>query len=339
MDAPPVQHVKTSDDFNIAFSVVGEGRPVVLVPPLFHHLQLRWRQPKSLARGLAARFQLVMFDARGTGMSTRGLDVEEFEKTQFVRDLEAVVDYVRLRRMVLIGVGPSCHTAVRYAAKHPDKVEALVLISCTMTQGHHPVFLFRQEVAGRDWDALLYVIAKGAKSQEETLQEVEDLKRMVDPSDFAVITRVPSSIAPELDRLNMPTLVIHPREVRTPSNEECAEVASKIPGALMVVTEGGGGTNAVGDEEAAIAAIEQFLASVPSTSGDDERPVEQVSDLSSRELEVLRLLAAGRSNQQIADELVISLNTANRHVSNIYAKTGVANRAEAVGYAHRQGLV
>jgi LuxR family maltose regulon positive regulatory protein len=107
----------------------------------------------------------------------------------------------------------------------------------------------------------------------------------------------------------------------------------------MVVTEGGGGTNAVGDEEAAIAAIEQFLASVPSTSGDDERPVEQVSDLSSRELEVLRLLAAGRSNQQIADELVISLNTANRHVSNIYAKTGVANRAEAVGYAHRQGLV
>jgi len=63
------------------------------------------------------------------------------------------------------------------------------------------------------------------------------------------------------------------------------------------------------------------------------------SGLSQRELEVLRLLATGKSNQQIADELVISVNTANRHVSNIYAKTGAANRAEAVGYAHRQGLV
>jgi DNA-binding NarL/FixJ family response regulator len=53
----------------------------------------------------------------------------------------------------------------------------------------------------------------------------------------------------------------------------------------------------------------------------------------------LRLLAAGRSNQQIADELVISLNTVRRHVSNIFDKTGVANRAEAATYAARNGLV
>jgi DNA-binding NarL/FixJ family response regulator len=61
--------------------------------------------------------------------------------------------------------------------------------------------------------------------------------------------------------------------------------------------------------------------------------------LSSREVEVLRLLAAGRSNQQIADELVISLNTVRRHVSNIFDKTGAANRADAVSYAHRNGIV
>ena len=60
--------------------------------------------------------------------------------------------------------------------------------------------------------------------------------------------------------------------------------------------------------------------------------------LSSRELEVLRLLAAGRSNQQIADELVISLNTVRRHVSNVFDKTGVANRTEAAGYARDRGL-
>jgi DNA-binding CsgD family transcriptional regulator len=61
--------------------------------------------------------------------------------------------------------------------------------------------------------------------------------------------------------------------------------------------------------------------------------------LSEREVEVLRRVAAGRTNQQIADELVISLNTVARHVSNIFGKTGVANRAEAASYAHSRGLV
>ena len=60
--------------------------------------------------------------------------------------------------------------------------------------------------------------------------------------------------------------------------------------------------------------------------------------LSQRELEVLRLIAAGRTNHQIASELSISVNTAMRHVSNIFAKTGVANRAEAASYGHRHGL-
>jgi len=53
---------------------------------------------------------------------------------------------------------------------------------------------------------------------------------------------------------------------------------------------------------------------------------------------VLRLVAAGRSNQQIADALVISLNTVARHVSNIFDKTGAANRTEAADYATRHGL-
>jgi DNA-binding NarL/FixJ family response regulator len=61
--------------------------------------------------------------------------------------------------------------------------------------------------------------------------------------------------------------------------------------------------------------------------------------LSAREMEVLRLLADGKSNQQIADDLVISLNTVFRHVSNIFGKIGVTNRAEATAYAHRQGLM
>jgi DNA-binding CsgD family transcriptional regulator len=60
--------------------------------------------------------------------------------------------------------------------------------------------------------------------------------------------------------------------------------------------------------------------------------------LSEREVEVLRLVAAGKSNQEIADTLVISRNTVLRHVNHLYAKTGVANRVELANYAHRQDL-
>jgi DNA-binding CsgD family transcriptional regulator len=61
--------------------------------------------------------------------------------------------------------------------------------------------------------------------------------------------------------------------------------------------------------------------------------------LSAREIEVLRLLAAGRTNREIAAHLVISRNTVTRHVSHIFRKTNGANRAEAATYAARHGLL
>jgi DNA-binding CsgD family transcriptional regulator len=56
--------------------------------------------------------------------------------------------------------------------------------------------------------------------------------------------------------------------------------------------------------------------------------------LTERELEVLRLVAAGRSNREIAGELFISPKTASVHVSNILGKLGVASRGEAAAKAH-----
>jgi DNA-binding CsgD family transcriptional regulator/tetratricopeptide (TPR) repeat protein len=61
--------------------------------------------------------------------------------------------------------------------------------------------------------------------------------------------------------------------------------------------------------------------------------------LTAREVEVLRLVAAGKSNQDIADELVITLRTAGNHVSNILNKIGLGNRTEAAAYAIRHGIV
>ena len=60
--------------------------------------------------------------------------------------------------------------------------------------------------------------------------------------------------------------------------------------------------------------------------------------LTQREVEVLRLVASGKSNREIAEELVIAEGTARRHVNNIYDKIGARNRAEATSYALKEGL-
>jgi LuxR family transcriptional regulator, maltose regulon positive regulatory protein len=64
-----------------------------------------------------------------------------------------------------------------------------------------------------------------------------------------------------------------------------------------------------------------------------------VEQLSPRELEVLRLLAAGRANQQIAEELVVPPNTVKKHVTHILEKLGAANRTEATARARELGLL
>ena len=61
--------------------------------------------------------------------------------------------------------------------------------------------------------------------------------------------------------------------------------------------------------------------------------------LTRREAEVLRLVALGKSNPEIAEELIISLNTVTRHLTNVYSKIGVSNRAEAAVYAAQHNLL
>jgi DNA-binding CsgD family transcriptional regulator len=64
----------------------------------------------------------------------------------------------------------------------------------------------------------------------------------------------------------------------------------------------------------------------------------QSSVLSAREVEVLALLAAGRTSQEIAEELTLAIRTVHRHLANIYAKIGARGRVEATAYAFRHGI-
>jgi ATP/maltotriose-dependent transcriptional regulator MalT len=73
--------------------------------------------------------------------------------------------------------------------------------------------------------------------------------------------------------------------------------------------------------------------------GRDSRAFRLIEQLTSRELEVLAMLAAGRSNQGIASHLVISLDTVKKHVSHLMGKLAAANRTEAVARGRELGLI
>jgi DNA-binding NarL/FixJ family response regulator len=79
------------------------------------------------------------------------------------------------------------------------------------------------------------------------------------------------------------------------------------------------------------------VAALAAPAAEDEAP-ELPDGLTPREAEVLGLIAAGRTNAEIAEALVVSAATVKSHVNHIFAKTGVRDRAQAVVYAYENGL-
>ena len=105
---------------------------------------------------------------------------------------------------------------------------------------------------------------------------------------------------------------------------------------------------ALGDDEACALELEAALAyfvrlgAVPDAArvdGCSASAGDAGHGLSPRELEVLRLVAAGKSNREIAAALVISEHTVARHVQNIFGKLGVSSRAAATAFAFEHDLV
>ena len=105
----------------------------------------------------------------------------------------------------------------------------------------------------------------------------------------------------------------------------------------------------LGDEDSAkleLAAARETFARLGAVTDlarvDEEAVLDEAVDtagLTKRELEVLRRLAAGETNREIATSLFLSVRTVDRHVSNLYAKLGVSSRAAATTYAHEHGLI
>jgi non-specific serine/threonine protein kinase len=87
-------------------------------------------------------------------------------------------------------------------------------------------------------------------------------------------------------------------------------------------------------------AVAEVLATPGAPSSDEGTSAPALPGrLTAREVEVLRLLASGASNQAIAEHLVLSVKTVERHIANIYAKIGAHGRVDATTFAHRHGLL
>ena len=105
MDAPPVQYVKTSDGYDIAYTVRGDGPTVIVAPYLHSHAQLNWQNDLAISRrtrllqALADHFRVVVFDNRGQGMSHQRLP-KNLSLKHFSLDMEAVASLVANQKVV-----------------------------------------------------------------------------------------------------------------------------------------------------------------------------------------------------------------------------------------------
>jgi DNA-binding CsgD family transcriptional regulator/pimeloyl-ACP methyl ester carboxylesterase len=339
-----VQYVTTDDGYRIAYSVTGEGDPFLFTPCLVQNDILQHDPGTAdFVRALESRFRLIRYDGRGTGNSTRGLPPNmTIEDT--ARDTLAVIRELGLNRLILYGDVFSCYPAFMVAAQLQETVRAIVLVIPQEFDGK-PLMPEWEEMYSNAWEAFTNVFTA---TFGHPGRSGRDMREAVDHADFVRLANSARGyhLADLFPKVKTPTLVLCYRNTALPTTLPSArKITSAIPGSELAILEGRKISdilcNAPDGPPPAMAVIERFLVGLPDPAGDARggRNGDNTAGLSARELEVLRLFAAGRSNQQIAGELVISLSTVAKHVTSILTKTESANRTEAAAYAHRQHLV
>jgi DNA-binding CsgD family transcriptional regulator len=146
-------------------------------------------------------------------------------------------------------------------------------------------------------------------------------------------SRTQTDVSETARSITQPALVLHARDDRAVPYEEGRRLASLLPDARFVTLETD--NHILQDGEPAWGV---FLAEVRTFLGGDERPhaaAADLSELSDREREVLELVAAGLSNDQIAERLFLSTRTVERHLSNVYGKLNLSGKSARAAAAAR----
>jgi DNA-binding CsgD family transcriptional regulator/pimeloyl-ACP methyl ester carboxylesterase len=323
---------------SIAYGVSGEGLPIVVGPIPFSHVQLTWdhHPAAELLRALASRFRVIQFDARGFGLSSRELGPEHCLE-DYVVDLEAVVNSLGVERFVSFTGGFGADVAACFAARHPERVVALLVCSASVIRAEWRDRALYEAMAIEDWDMFLTLVAGRGQSVEESKKRVERYKEALTLDGHISLMKAIAAFEKREETwagLVRPMLLMHPRDYHMVSQREALELA-RLSRAHFVLLDGG---TAYGDSAQTLEAIETFLSELPASVWEFEQQG-LPAGLSPRELEVLRLVASGKSNAQIADALVLSVHTVARHIANILDKTGTANRTEAAAFAQAHDLI
>ena len=119
--AQQIQYCRTDDGVNLAWSVIGEGSPIVKAPNWIGHLELDWRNPgfAPICTSIARHHQLIRFDARLNGLSDWEAEICSFER--FVDDLEEIFDVAGVQRAPILAMSQGAAVATAYAARNPDR--------------------------------------------------------------------------------------------------------------------------------------------------------------------------------------------------------------------------
>jgi class 3 adenylate cyclase len=260
---PRIQYAKTTDGVSIAFWTLGQGVPFVHMPILpWSHIQLEWQDPgfRRYYEREAERKRLIRYDGRGSGLSER--NVADYSFDAHMRDLQAVVECLGVRRLVLLGPVNAGPIAIAYAARHPEAVSHLVLW-CPWAWGARAQ-AFRALREG-DWElyteALAHVTLGGATGEEAHRFAAFMRECATAETARAIYSALAEfDVATVLSQVRSPTLILQRREVLAVPGVEIAKgLASEIPDARLALLEGASLAPWIGDEEAVLSAIDEFL--------------------------------------------------------------------------------
>jgi pimeloyl-ACP methyl ester carboxylesterase/DNA-binding CsgD family transcriptional regulator len=347
---PRVRFCKSFDGTRLAYSVAGDGPPVLLLPSWLTHLDYQWRSVawRPWLEVLSDRYRLVRYDPRGCGLSDRDISNLSFES--WVKDVDSILDAVKLDRVSLIGICQGGAIALQYAGQRPERVERLVLYGTYARgrdrRGNNPlepgkakVMLEMLELGWADEDSAFMRSFATQFQPDGTIEHLRswcELQRQATTAKNAVaLTRIMFDLDVRADatRINCPTLVLHATDDAVVPLDEARLLAQLIPNAELMTVQSRNHFM-LEKEQAWAQLVDALVAFLPDPHG----AAGAFAGLSNREKQVLQGVAEGLDNEEIGQSLEISEKTVRNHVSRIMSKLGVASRAKAIVQAIRAGF-
>lgn len=250
---PETRYAKADDGIHIAYQTFGDGPiDVVVIPGFISHVELAWEDPglTSVLTRLAAFSRVILFDKRGTGMSDRTEQLPDIDRRML--DVEAVMDAVGSQSAVIFGVSEGGPMAILFAAAHPERTRALVLLgtyACLAGGPDNPdgvpAELVKEFAAYLEprWGTgvALSAWAPSVARDEGARQRFARLQRLGSSpgAAMALCHCLPDiDVRPALGLVHAPTLVLHRTGDRMVPAALGRYVAEHIDGARLVELEG-----------------------------------------------------------------------------------------------------